>query len=170
MGLQRFHLPEHIARLEHGDGGFLEGYIGAAVKVRAATSNGLDELFWTEDPGDSPARKAKTLRKAVDDEDVIFVHVNDVVSSGDAGAVAVAGIIVAGVEFIHDQGCSVTADVLNFGELRVLHDLPGRVTRIAGQDDRCASRDFLGDLVRVDVVAVVLGERRRDGSEILEEG
>ena len=168
--LQRFHFLEDVARLEHGDGSFLEGNVGAAVQVRATAANGFDELLGTDDPGDSPARETETLRQAVYQEDVILVDVDDVVGGGDASAVAIAGVIVAGVEFIHDQGGTVTANVLDFRELRVLYNLPGRVSRVAGEDDRGASGDFVSDLVGVDVVAVIFGERRRDGGEILEEG
>ncbi len=49
-----------------------------------------------------PAWKAKTLGQAVDDEDVVLIDVFDVVGSGDNGAVTVAGVVVAAVEFVHD--------------------------------------------------------------------
>jgi hypothetical protein len=49
-----------------------------------------------------PAWKAKTLGQAVDDEDVVLIDVFDVVGGRDDGAVTVAGVVVAAVEFVHD--------------------------------------------------------------------
>jgi len=50
-----------------------------------------------------PAGKAKTLGQAVDDEDVIFINILDVVGGGDDGAVAIAGIIVPAVKLVHNE-------------------------------------------------------------------
>jgi hypothetical protein len=38
----------------------------------------LDELLGTEDPCHAPAGQAEALRQAVDDQDVVFVDVDDV--------------------------------------------------------------------------------------------
>ena len=132
MGLQRFHLLEDVARLEHWDSGFLKGHVGAAVEVRAAATDCFDELLGTDDPGNSPAGEAETLGEAINEENVVFVNVDDVVGGGNAGAVAIASIIVARVEFVHNQCSTVTAYILDFGELGVLHDLPCGVAGVAG--------------------------------------
>ncbi len=50
MVLKCFHLVSNLGRLEHGDGGFLEGHVGSAVKVGPAAADGADEFFGTDDP------------------------------------------------------------------------------------------------------------------------
>ena len=87
-------------------------------------------------------------------------------SRADGGAVAVARVVVARVELVADQGGALAADVLDLGQLRVLDDEAGRVARIRGDDDAGAAGDFLSDLVRVDVVAVLFRERDRNGSKL----
>ena len=59
--LQRAHLAQDFGGLEHGDGGFLEGDVGAAVEVGAAAADGFDELLGADDPGDAPAREAEAF-------------------------------------------------------------------------------------------------------------
>lgn len=54
-----------------------------------------------------PAWETETLGKAVDEEDIVFVYVDDVVGGGDGGAVAVRSVVVAAVELVHDEGCTV---------------------------------------------------------------
>ena len=44
MVLQRLHLLLHDGRVEHGDGGLLEGHVGAAVEVRAAGADAEETL------------------------------------------------------------------------------------------------------------------------------
>lgn len=87
-------------------------------------------------------------------------------SSADGRAVAVAGVVVARVKLVADQGGALAADVLDLGQLRILHDAAGRVARVGGQDDAGAAGNLLGDLVRVDVVAVLFGQRDRNGGEL----
>jgi hypothetical protein len=48
---------------------------------------------------------------------------------------------------------------LDLSQLRVLDDMPGGVTRVGGENDRGTTSNFFGDLVRVDTVFVVFGER-----------
>ena len=124
------------------------------------------EHLWTDNPGNSPAGKSESLGKTVDDQDIVFVDIIDVLSRGYGGPVAVAGVVVATVELIHDQCSSVTADILDLGELRVLDYFPRRIAGVRGQDDRGSSCDLLGDLVGVDVVVVRFGKRGRDSCEL----
>lgn len=56
VGLQGLHLLMHEGGLEHGDGGFLEGDVGATVEVRACGAEGVDKFLGPNDPGDTPAR------------------------------------------------------------------------------------------------------------------
>ena len=135
MGLQRFHLLEHVTGLEHGDGGFLEGDVGSTVKVRAAAADRLDEFFGADDPCYTPSREAEAFGQTVNQEDVVFVDVDDVVGGRDGGAVAVAGVVVAGVELVHDQSGTVPADVLDLSEFGVLNDLTSGIARVAREDD-----------------------------------
>ncbi len=50
VALQRLHLRAYLVRFEHGDGGFLEGNVGAAVEVGAAAADGTDEFAGADDP------------------------------------------------------------------------------------------------------------------------
>ena len=59
--LKSLHFFPHTIGFKHRDCSFLEGYIGAAIKVGATASNGFDELLWTNNPSDTPARKTKAL-------------------------------------------------------------------------------------------------------------
>jgi len=47
MGLEGAHLFADFVRLEHGNRGFLEGYIGAAVEIGTAGADGFDEFLFT---------------------------------------------------------------------------------------------------------------------------
>lgn len=51
--LERFHLLEYLVGLEHWNRRFLEGYVRSSVKVRAAGTDGADEGFGSNDPGDT---------------------------------------------------------------------------------------------------------------------
>lgn len=51
--LERFHLLEHLVGLEHRNRRFLEGYVRSSVEVRAAGTDGADESFGSDDPGDT---------------------------------------------------------------------------------------------------------------------
>lgn len=126
----------------------------------------LDEFLGAEDPRDSPAWEAEALGQAVDDEDVVLVDVDDVFGGADGGAVAVAGVVVARVELVRDEGGALPADVLDLGQLGVGDDAAGGVPRVGGEDDAGAAGDFLGDLLGVDVVAVLLGQGDGDGGEL----
>ena len=51
--LERFHLLEHLVGLEHRNRRFLEGYVRSSVEVRSTGTNGADEGFGSNDPGDT---------------------------------------------------------------------------------------------------------------------
>ena len=63
--LECLHFSQNLGRFEHRDSSFLEGNIRATVKVRATAADGLDELFWSDDPGNTPSRESETLRKTL---------------------------------------------------------------------------------------------------------
>lgn len=86
--------------------------------------------------------------------------------STDGAAVAVGGIIVAAVELIKNEGGAVTADVLDLSQLLVRYKVASGVTRVGGKQHLSTTGDLLGDLVGVDVVVVVLGQRDRDGGDL----
>lgn len=119
-----------------------------------------------QDPGNSPSGKAEALGETVNDEDIILVDVLDVLGSGNGGTIAVAGVVVAGVKLVADEGGAATADVLDLGELRVGDNTAGRVAGVGGQDDRSTTSNFLGNLVGVDVVSVALVQRDGNGGEL----
>lgn len=126
----------------------------------------LDELLGSQNPSDTPSRETEALSKPIDNEDIILIHILDVLGGGDSSSVAVAGIVVARVELIANKGCAATADVLDLGQLGVGDHSTGRVTGVRGYNDGCTSRDFSSDHVRMDMVAILFRKRRGDGSEL----
>lgn len=86
--------------------------------------------------------------------DTIFVNILDIGGRADSNAVAVAGVVVTTIEFVHDECCAVAADVLNLGELRVGDNLSGRVPWVTRQDHGSSPRDFFGNLIGVNMIAV----------------
>lgn len=70
------------------------GYVGSTVEVAAARPNGFDELFGPNNPRNTPAGKAEPLSETVNDEDIIFVYVFDIVGRGDDGAIAIGSVVV----------------------------------------------------------------------------
>jgi hypothetical protein len=117
-------------------------------------------------PGDTPARQAEALGEPINDEHVILVDILHVLGGGNGSAVAVARVVVARVELVADEGGAATADVLDLGQLRIRDDPAGRVARVRGQDDGSTAGNLLGDLVGVDVVAILLGQRHGNGSKL----
>lgn len=113
MCLQRLHLAADLIRLQHRDSSLLKRHIRTTIQITPTRANSLDKLLGAHDPCDSPSRKAEALREAVDDEDVVFVYVLDVLGRADSRAVAVAGIVIAAIELIHYEGGAVAADVLD---------------------------------------------------------
>ena len=51
--LERFHFLEHFVGLEHGNRRFLEGYVRSSVEVGSTGTDGADEGFGSNDPGDT---------------------------------------------------------------------------------------------------------------------
>jgi hypothetical protein len=96
----------------------------------------------------------------------ILVHIDDVLGSTDGAAVAVGGIIIAAIELIKNEGGAVTANVLDLSQLVVRHEVASRVTRIGGKQHLGTTGNLLGDLVGVNVVVVVLGQRNRNGCDL----
>lgn len=120
----------------------------------------------TNDPSNSPSRESESLGKTVDDQDVIFVDILDVLGSGNGGSVAVAGVVVARVKLVADECGTATANVLDLCKLGVGDDAAGRVSGVGGKNDRGTAGDFLGNLVGVNVVAIFLGQRDGNGSKL----
>jgi hypothetical protein len=85
----------------------LEGDVAAAVEVAAAGAEGGDEFLGADDPADAPAGEAEALGETVDEEDVVCVNVDDIGCGRDGAAVAVATVVVPGVEFVEDERCAV---------------------------------------------------------------
>ena len=166
MCLQGLHLIQNSFRLQHRDSSLLEGYVGPAIQVGSTRANGFDEFFRPDDPGDPPSGKAKALRQTVNEQDVVFVYIFDIICSGNGLAVAVTGIVVTTVEFVHDERRTVPADVLDLCEFGIADYLSGRVSWIGGQDDGGASGNLCGDLVGVDMIVVFVRQGRWDRREL----
>ena len=166
MSLQRNHLRVDFGRIQHANRGLLERHIGAAVEIASARSQRFDELLGADNPGYTPTGQTETFGQAIDEEDVVMVDIEDVARSGDGRAVAVMIVSVARVEFVEDERCPVTADVLDFGKLLWVERVTSWVTRVRSQYDRGAAGELFGYLVGVDVVAVGGRERRWDRHEL----
>lgn len=188
VGLQSLHLLADEAGLEHRHRGLLEGRVGATVQVGTARADGLDELLGAHDPSNTPAWQTEALGETVDNEDVVLVDVLHIVLSREAvsafctssilfstlytyscrncRAITVGGVVVAAVELVADEGCATTANILDLSQLWVLDHTTRRVTGIGGQNHTGASCNFLGDLVRVDVVTIVLMQRNWNSGEL----
>jgi hypothetical protein len=95
-----------------------------------------------------------------------LVNINHILGSTDRAAVAIGGIVVSTVELVQDQSRAVTADVLDLGQLVMRHEVTCRVTGVRGQQHLGTTGDFLGDLVRVDVIMVLLRQRDGDGGNL----
>lgn len=84
----------------------------------------------------------------------------------DGGAVAVASIVVARVKLVAHKGCPPTAKVLDSLQILAFDYLAGGVTGVRSEDYPCASGDFVGNLLRVDMVTVLLRERNWNCGEL----
>ncbi len=136
------------------------------VKIRPTRADGLDKIFRPNDPCDTPPWQTKAFCEPVYNDHIVVIHILDIIGGGHSSTVTIGGVVVAAVELIHDQSSSITADVLNLGELRVLHDLACWVTRVRSQDDRHAAGDLISDLIRMDMITIFLREWRRNGREL----
>lgn len=96
----------------------------------------------------------------------ILVDINDVLGTTDGGTIAVSGVVVSTVELVQNQSSTVTADVLDISQLVLGNEVAGRVTRVGGQKHLSTPGNLLGDLVRVDVVVVLLRQRDGDRSDL----
>lgn len=95
-----------------------------------------------------------------------MVDIHHVRRTTDGGTVAIGGVVVASVELIKNQRGSVSADVLDTRQLFVGHEMSSGVARVGCQQHRRSTGDFLSDLIRVDVVVVILSKRDRDRSNL----
>jgi len=159
-------LIENLIRLEHFNSRFLERHIGTTIQIRPTRSNGFNELLGSYDPSDSPTWETEPLGEAIDDKNVVFVDIFDVLCRADSSPVAVAGVVVTTIELIHNKRRSISADILDLRKLWILHHLPSGIARVGSQDDRGTTCDFLGNLVRVDMVSILLRQRGWDCGEL----
>ncbi len=192
MFLESFHFVQYFCWFEHWNCRFLEGNVGATVEVGSAGADGFDEFLFglvhlhgTSQPGsseskpvgttkylrpnnpsNSPSRKSESLCKTVNDQHVVLIHIFNIIRCGNCGPVTIGRIVVATIELVHDQRCSITANVLDLCKLRVLHNFTGRVSWVRSKNDGCATGDLFSYLVGMDVIAIRLYKRRRDSSEL----
>jgi hypothetical protein len=113
----------------------LKRHIGASVQVASTAANRLDEFLGAYYPGYSPAGQTEALGQAIDEQDVVFVDVLNVLGGRNGRPVAVRSVVVAAVELVHYEGCAVTADVLDFSQLGVLDHLAGWIAGVAGRGE-----------------------------------
>ena len=123
----------------------------------------------TNDPSNSPARESEALSETINNKNIILINILNILRRRDGSTITVASVVVARVELITDESSTTTANVLNLRQLRVSNHPTSRVTRVRRQDDRGTTSDFLSNLVRMDMVAILLVERHRNGSKVSEE-
>ena len=74
MSLQGRHLLLDKWWVEERNGSLLERDIGAAVKVRPATTERVNEFLWSHDPGNPPTWKAEALGQTVDQDPTVVLE------------------------------------------------------------------------------------------------
>ena len=92
----------------------------------------------------------------IDDEDIVFInipictherlnifplsqHSLDIFSCRDNCSITVACIVVATVELVHDECCSITAYVLDLCEFRIDNHATCRIPWVRGKDNGSAT-------------------------------
>lgn len=137
--------------------------------VDVVPGNETYECLGANKPCNPPPWKSKALGEAVDDDNIVFIDIFDILGGTDDGTVTFVQIVIATVELIHDQGGTVAAKILNLRELRVGYDLARGVTWVRSEDDAGSTGDFFGNLVWVDVPSILSRERDWDGRESAKE-
>lgn len=89
----------------------------------------------------------------------ILIDIDNVGGTADCRAITVSGVIVTTVEFIQNERCAISADVLDLGKLVIRDEVSSRVTGVRRQEDRSSTSNLLRDLVGMDMVVVFFGER-----------
>jgi hypothetical protein len=112
----------------------------------------------SNNPSNSPTWKSESLGQTINDQHIVLIHIINILRRGNGSAVTVWRVIVPAIELIHDKRCSVTADILNLCELRVLDYSSGRIPWVRSENDWCSTWNLLSDLVRVDVIAIWFGQ------------
>lgn len=95
-----------------------------------------------------------------------MVDVLHVGSTTDSRSIAVSSVVVATIEFIQDQRSAISADVLDLGQLFIGHKMSGRIPGVRCEEHRCATSDFLGDLVGVNVIVIFFSQGNRNRSDL----
>jgi len=72
------------------------------------------------------------------------------------------------IEFVENQRSAVAANVLDLCQLGVGDHLACRVAWVGSQDNRCTTRNFLGDLIRRHMILVCLAKRNRNRCNVAE--
>lgn len=141
--------------------------LGSVISTGVVVYNiRLDELLGTQDPRNTPARQTEALGEAINDQDIIFVDILNILSRRDGSTVTVASIVVARVKLVADQGGTSTAKILDLGQLGVGDHASSWVPRVGSQNYRSSSRNLSGDDIGVDVVAVLLRKGGGNGGKL----
>ena len=86
--------------------------------------------------------------------------------SADGRTITIACVVVPRVELVAHQGCPPTADILNLLQ-GVVPDHPASgVSGVGGDYDSRAPGNFLRNLVRVDMIPVLLRQGDRDRGKL----
>jgi hypothetical protein len=96
-------------------------------------------------------------------------YVLDVVCGGDDSTVTACRVVVPSIKFIHDQGSTITANVLDARQLRIRHHPASRVPRVRRQDNTSTSRNLVANLLSMNVILVIMAEWNGNRSEILKQ-
>ncbi len=81
-------------------------------------------------PRNSPARQPEPLGESINEQNVILINILDILRCADSSTITVRGVVVSSIELIHDQGCSISADILDLRQLGILNNFSSGITRI----------------------------------------
>jgi hypothetical protein len=83
--------------------------------------------FRANNPSNSPTGQPESLRQTIDNQNIVFIHILNVLRGTDCCPVTVARVVISTIKLVHDKGRSVSTDVLDLRQLGILDHSPCRV-------------------------------------------
>jgi hypothetical protein len=110
--------------------------------------------FRANNPSNSPTWQPESLRQTIDNQNIVLIHVFDILRGADCCPVTVARVVISTIKLVHDEGRSVSTDILDLCQLWILDNSPCRIAWVGCQYYRSAASNLLSDLVGMDMIAV----------------
>lgn len=147
----------------------LHGVRSATVQEGSGLVERSDDVFWTDDPADSPARKTKAFSETVDENNGRLV---DIVNVFGCRVCSTEGTLmhVPGVKLVEQDGAAKLLGGLHKSlQFFTFDDHACRVTRIGHYHcTETTSFDLLTEIFSAELVPILLREDSRNGNETLE--